>query len=68
MNNKLKYRGCIASIVFSADDMMLHGRLEGVSDCVLFDAKSVDEIVTEFHRAVDEYLAFFENVRKGGVR
>jgi predicted HicB family RNase H-like nuclease len=58
MSNILEYRGYIASVEFSADDMCLVGKIEHINDLILFDGKDASEIEAAFHDAVDSYLAF----------
>lgn len=64
MSNILEYKGYCTRIEYSAEDQVLHGKIEGIADVVDFDAVSADEIEEEFHTAVDNYLAFCESVGK----
>ena len=56
MKNILEYKGYIAKIEFSAEDKVLHGKIEAINDLVTFESESVNEIENEFHQAVDDYL------------
>lgn len=58
MSNVLEYKGYIASVEFSADDMCLFGKIEHINDLIMFDGKDAEEIESAFHEAVDSYLAF----------
>lgn len=58
MSNILEYKGYIASIEFSAEDMCLFGKIEYINDLILFDGKDSSEVESAFHEAVDSYLAF----------
>jgi predicted HicB family RNase H-like nuclease len=60
--NELKYKGYTASIEFSAQDKLLVGRLEHVEALVMFSADNVADLETEFHAAVDGYLADCEEM------
>lgn len=60
MSNILEYKGYIASVEFSSDDMCLFGKIEHINDLILFDGKDPSEIAAAFHDAVDSYLAFCE--------
>ena len=44
--------------------MVLRGKVEGINDLVTFESESAEEIEMEFHSAVDDYLAFCEEVGK----
>ena len=54
--NILSYKGYLASIEYSAEDGVLWGKVEGISDGVTFEAYDAETIVSEFHHAVDSYL------------
>lgn len=57
MSNILEYKGYIASIEFSAEDMCLFGKVEYINDLILFDGKDSSELESAFHEAVDSYLS-----------
>lgn len=61
-NNKLFYKGYSTEIKFDSESLILYGKIENISDLVTFESRDTKEIVKEFHNAVDEYLAFCENV------
>ena len=56
MKNILEYKGYFTTIEFSVDDMVLHGKIEGINDLVNFEADNASEIEQAFHDAVDDYL------------
>lgn len=56
--NTLTYKGYIGSIAFSEEDAVFFGKIEGVDGIVLFEGRSVDELVSSFRGAVDDYLAY----------
>ena len=60
MSNVLEYRGYFSSVQYSAEDHVLHGKIEGIRDLVNFESPSAEEIETEFHAAVDDYLQMCE--------
>lgn len=62
--NVLKYKGYSAVIEYSAEDQVLHGKIEGIRDLVDFCSESATEIEKEFHAAVDSYLAFCAEIGK----
>ena len=61
-NDILEYKGYHTRIEFDSVSMVLHGKIEGINDLVTFESDSISEIVTEFHKAVDDYLAFCEDI------
>lgn len=62
--NILKYKGYLTRVEFSAEDRILYGKIEGISDLVTFESASSAEIEKEFHDSVDDYLAFCESEGK----
>lgn len=58
MSNVLEYKGYQASIEFSAEDGVLFGKILHIQSLILFEADSPAEIVSAFHRAVDDYLDY----------
>ncbi len=60
MSKTLTYKGYDGSVEYSAEDRLLHGRILGIRDMVLYDGASIREIEKNFRGAVDEYLAFCE--------
>lgn len=64
MNNILNYKGYSAKILYSAEDNLLYGKVEGIADLIIFESDDVKKIEREFQIAVDDYLAFCEQVGK----
>ena len=64
MKSNFTYKGYCTKIEFDADAMILHGKIEGINDLVTFESKDASQIENEFHTAVDDYLAFCEEVGK----
>ena len=64
MENTLQYKGYFTNISFSANDKVLHGKIEGIDDLVTFESESIADIEKEFQDAVDDYLAFCEEMGK----
>ena len=62
MNNSLAYRGYHAKIEYDAESMVLYGKIDGIKDLVNFQSNSATGIEEEFHSAVDDYLAFCEEI------
>lgn len=52
----LEYKGFFGSVEFSAEDGVLHGRLEFIRDLVTYEGKNAKGIKAAFQEAVDDYL------------
>lgn len=57
-NNVLEYKGYHTKVVYSAEDNMLYGIIEGITDFVDFECHNLNDVEKEFHNAVDDYLTF----------
>lgn len=64
MNNVLRYKGYSAKPEYSAEDQVFYGKILGIDDLVNFYTDNAKELENEFHAAVDDYLAFCEEVGK----
>jgi predicted HicB family RNase H-like nuclease len=58
MSRTLQYKGYDGSVLYSAEDKLLHGRILGIRDMVSFEGTDVKSLEKNFKAAVDEYLAF----------
>jgi predicted HicB family RNase H-like nuclease len=58
MSQTLQYKGYDGSVLYSAEDRLLHGRILGIRDMVSFEGTGVKSLEKNFRGAVDEYLAF----------
>ncbi len=63
-NNILEYKGYHTRVEFCAEELMLRGKIEGISDLVNFECENIKDIEKEFHEAVDDYLEFCKEVGK----
>jgi len=64
MNNLLTYKNYIGSVEYSADDDIFHGRIEFITDTVLYEGDSVAELKKNFHEAVDDYIEACKEIGK----
>lgn len=64
MKDILMYKDFIGSVHFSADDKVFHGKIEGITDLVTFEGKSVDELEKAFHEAVNDYVTLCKEAGK----
>lgn len=62
MNNVIEYKGYWTKVEYSAEDGILFGKIEGISDLVNFECERASEAEAAFHEAVDDYLAFCEDL------
>ena len=58
----LEYKGYHSRIEFDSVSLVLHGKIEGIRDLVTFESSDVKTIEEEFHKAVDDYLIFCEEI------
>lgn len=52
------YKGYAAWPEYSVEDCIFYGKILGISDLVDFQSESAQALEDEFHKAVDDYLAF----------
>lgn len=64
MSNILEYKGYFTKVQYSSKDNVLHGKVEGIADLITFESYSCEEIESEFHAAVDDYLEFCQDIGK----
>lgn len=64
MKDVLAYKDFIGSVHFSAEDKVFHGKIEGITDLITFEGKSVDELTKAFHEAVNDYIALCREANK----
>lgn len=60
MNNFLSYKGYTGSIEYSEEDNLFFGKLLGIRSLILYEGASCNELIADFHGAVDDYLAMCE--------
>jgi len=58
MSQTLEYKGYNGSVLYSAEDRILHGRIVGIRDAVTYEGSNVASLEKNFKAAVDEYLNF----------
>lgn len=60
MNNTFEYKGYIGSIEFSEEDTLFFGKVMGIRSLISYEGKNADELISDFHSAVDDYIAVCE--------
>ncbi len=58
----LEYKGYYTHIEYDSISNVYHGKVEGIGDLVTFENEDVSLIEEEFHKAVDDYLAFSKEI------
>lgn len=58
MSNILEYKGYHSKIEYDVETCTLRGKIEGINDYIDFESDCLENIVNEFHSAVDDYLEF----------
>lgn len=57
MNNTMTYKGYSARVEFDPRDEILVGRVLGLADSISFHGSGVADLISDFHNAIDHYLA-----------
>ena len=57
MINFMTYKGYSATMIFDAEDKIIVGRVQDVDDIISFHGESVSEFESNFHAAIEDYLA-----------
>ena len=58
MNALRDYKGYTGTYEIDEERSVLVGWVEGLSDVITFEGRTVEELVRAFHDSVDDYLAF----------
>ena len=56
MKNLIEYKGYIGSIEFSQEDELFYGKVQGIRALISYEGKIAQELIEDFHDAVDSYL------------
>ena len=57
MNNTMEYKGYVGSVEFSEADGVFFGKVQGIRSLISYEGQTAQELVSDFHEAVDDYLA-----------
>ena len=58
MSQTMQYKGYDGSALYSSEDRILHGKILGIRDMVVYDGEDIPTLERNFAGAVDEYLEF----------
>ena len=61
MNGVMQYKGYTGSVEFSEEDKLLYGKVQGIRSLISYEGESVEELLKDFHCAVDAYLDSCKN-------
>lgn len=57
MSNTIEYKGYVGSVEFSQEDGVFFGKVMGLRALLSYEGSTAAELLTDFHSAVDDYLA-----------
>jgi len=64
MKDIIKYKDFVASVHFSSEDDVFHGKIEGIDDSITFEGETVKALKKAFEEAVEDYLDICEQIDK----
>lgn len=56
MDNTIPYKGYVGSVEFSEEDRSFYGKVMGVQSLISYEGENEEELLNDFHAAVDDYL------------
>lgn len=57
----LSYKNYTGSLEFSIEDNILFGKVLGIKSLISYEGKTIEELIKDFHVAVDDYLISCKN-------
>lgn len=57
MKNTMEYNGYVGSVEFIEEKACFYGKVLGIDTSITYEGESAWKLITNFHSAVDEYLA-----------
>ena len=57
MKNTMEYKDYVGSVEFSEEDELFFGKVLGIRALISYEGTNARELIEDFHRAVDDYLA-----------
>lgn len=57
MKNTMEYKGYVGSVEFAEERTCFFGSVLGISTLISYEGESAWKLITNFHAAVDDYLA-----------
>ena len=60
MKNTMEYKGYIGNVEFSEEDEVFFGKVLDIRSLVSYEGVTEEDLIKDFHDAVDDYLALCE--------
>ena len=57
MSSTMEYKNYLGSVEFSEEDRVFYGKVLGIRALVSYEGATAQELIDDFHGAVDDYLA-----------
>lgn len=64
LTRTMEYRGYVGSVEFSEEDAVFFGKVQGIRSLVSYEGTTREELESDFHNAVDDYLSSFEELKR----
>lgn len=64
MSNQMEYKKYLGTVEFSESDGIFYGKVLGIRALISYEGTTANELVNDFHNAVDDYLALCEAENK----
>ena len=58
----MKYKGFVGSAEYSDADGVFFGKVQNTQSLISYEGATIEELETDFHDAVDDYLAVAESL------
>lgn len=58
------YRGFVSQPHYSEEDGVWYGKIDNISDLVVYDSDDISKLYTEFVKAVEDYVDFCKEVSR----
>ena len=58
MKNTIEYKGYVGSVEFTEEDGVFFGKVQGIRSVISYEGETAQELVADFHGAIDDYLEF----------
>lgn len=60
MSNTIEYKNYVGTIEFSEEDRVFYGKVMGIRAMISYEGTNAQELIEDFHGAVDAYLELCE--------
>lgn len=55
MKNLLKYKSFLGTVNFNLQDRIFYGKIEGISEVITYQGRTLSELIEAFHIAAKRY-------------